>query len=708
MAECVARAHPSEVPGPDGGAPLKDHATLCVLAPGRVTETGINVTGKQDLVVTAAAGGAAVFDATDEVSGRLKWEPHPEREGVLSSSLLELESSGEIGDMQPSAWVIDGVNIVASDDYMTINQPCFEYDARQGEDAMPRPFSCKYADRYFNAAAVGFEGSTDIPEDFTPPRHWMQNDPPMLHVKADAGAVPHVRVLNQTRSVAFTASEGSPARRVEFRGLHFLGSMVKLRGPADGRVSSLLAVAGCRFLFNQGKIELESTKKRGRGAGDPVLFTDNVVEFGQSAVWYVASGAEVKRNLMVGNALGADKPYYVFHAIAHSDNLEDNTALYEGANGGHLAFAEGYRARNNLWVGTSFLSNWHDNAVHHVFTGSQTNLVVEDSWFLGPSKVKSIRLDTAKSTTEPGRHSTMRGNVFLGHEPLTIKGDEHIFEHNTGDKATMVEAWASLGNQNNKTWFRYNAVETWGTRGSTSAAGPGYAALNACTNLPVCNSQIVDPDGNLKAAADPEWATSQFQPGGPKQIFASAGGLVSGICGLLKQCFREEAGETGLQWTNEWLAQFYLLSGGSMTPEQARVLSYAQIRELDFTPSGDELSIACDAGADCSGTGQVEGGFGDAAKLPEKRADYVGAYRKGSAPKVPGCFPGCRRPPFPIPASEQGAGPPPPGGAGGKEAAAKKAAAKKAAGTDSGAGAAAGGRGALLGAAALLLLLLVE
>ena len=399
----------------------------------------------------------------------------------------------------------------------------------------------------------------------------------------------------------------------------------------------------------------------------------------------------------------------VFHAIAHSDNLEDNTALYEGANGGHLAFAEGYQARNNLWVGTSFLSNWHDNAVHHVFTGSQTNLVVEDSWFLGPSKVKSIRLDTAKSTTEPGRHSTMRGNVFLGHEPLTIKGDEHIFEHNTGDKSTMVEAWASLGGQNNKTWFRYNAVETWGTRGSTlpGGAGPGYAALNACTNLPVCNAQILDPDGNPKAAADPEWATSQFTPDGPKQIFASAGGLVSGICGLLKRCFREEAGETGLQWTNEWLAQWSLLNSGTMTPEQARVLSYAQIRQLDFTPSGDELSIVCGPGVDCSGTGQVEGGFGDAA-MWYTSADYVGAYRKGSAPKVPGCFPGCRRPPFPIPASEQGADPPPApapspgGGAGGKE----EAAAKKA-GTDSGAGAAAGGRGALLGAAALLLLLLL-
>ena len=225
--------------------------------------------------------------------------------------LLELESSGDIGDMRPSAWVINGVNIVASDDYMTINQPCFEFDARQGEDAMPRPFSCKYADRYFNAATdAGFHGSAEIPEDFTPPRYWHQNDPPMLHVKADAGAVPHVRILNETRAVAFTASEGSPARRVEFRGLHFLGSTVKLRGPADGGVSSNLAVAGCRFLFNQGKIELESTKKRGRGAADPVLFTDNVVEFGQSAVWYVASGAHVKRNLMVGNALGADRPYY--------------------------------------------------------------------------------------------------------------------------------------------------------------------------------------------------------------------------------------------------------------------------------------------------------------------------------------------------------------------------------------------------------------
>ena len=32
----------------------------------------------------------------------------------------------------------------------------------------------------------------------------------------------------------------------------------------------------------------------------------------------------------------------------------------------------------------------------------------------------------------------MRKNVFLGLEPLTVKGDEHVFEHNTGDRSTMV------------------------------------------------------------------------------------------------------------------------------------------------------------------------------------------------------------------------------------------------------------------------------
>ncbi len=122
-----------------------------------------------------------------------------------------------------------------------------------------------------------------------------------------------------------------------------------------------------------------------------------------------------------------ERPYYSFYATSQADNLINNTLLYEGATGSHLSFSHSNHAIRNLFVGTGFLSKWHDNAVFHAFTSSQTDLVISGNWMLGPSKVKSIRLDTAKSTTEPGTHTTMRNNVFLGHEPLTVKGDEHIF-----------------------------------------------------------------------------------------------------------------------------------------------------------------------------------------------------------------------------------------------------------------------------------------
>ena len=109
-----------------------------------------------------------------------------------------------------------------------------------------------------------------------------------------------------------------------------------------------------------------------------------ILEFGESNLFYVSSGAKIERNLLVGNALtGETRPYYSFHANSQADNLNDNTILYDGCTGGHLSWSHSNQAHRNLWVGLSFLSKWHDNAVFHAFVGSQTDLVIQDNWVRG-------------------------------------------------------------------------------------------------------------------------------------------------------------------------------------------------------------------------------------------------------------------------------------------------------------------------------------
>ncbi len=97
--------------------------------------------------------------------------------------------------------------------------------------------------------------------------------------------------------------------RVTLKSLHFLGTTVSLKGPTEGtKVSTTLAISGCRFLYNPLAIELETTKRRGRGAADPVLILSNVIEFGEKAVSYVASGARIEHNMLVGNGYAVSLP----------------------------------------------------------------------------------------------------------------------------------------------------------------------------------------------------------------------------------------------------------------------------------------------------------------------------------------------------------------------------------------------------------------
>jgi len=222
----------------------------------------------------------------------------------------------------------------------------------------------------------------------------------------------------------------------------------------------------------------------------------------------------------------------------------------------------------------------------------------------------------------------MRFNVFLGHDKMTFKGDKHLVEHNTGDRLNMVEAWGAIDDHNTQTWSRYNAVPDFASRGSTSANGavPGFASLNACSNLLKCNP------GNSSL---PRWAAAQFQLGGPKQLGPD-------ICSELVACHPKK--------TNTYEAQRSSLD--STQPSKAeQPLKHREVRELDFHPSPSSTALVLKCGDDtgCTGDGLVQG-FGSEGQ-PQGWSQYIGTYRPGGGePWVPGCWKtGCRRVVFPVP-----------------------------------------------------------
>jgi len=156
----------------------------------------------------------------------------------------------------------------------------------------------------------------------------------------------------------------------------------------------------------------------------------------------------------------------------------------------------------------------------------------------------------------------IRNNVFFGHDRLTLKGDEHIFEHNTGDRMNLVAAWGAITNHNANTWARYNAVPDFISRGSSASGGavPGHTSLNACSDISKCNPA----NDSL-----PLWAARQFWVGGPHEI-------QSEMCSLLRSCHPKGS----LNIYEQQKANLNLLQ-----PSLVQPLSHAKVRALDFRPA---------------------------------------------------------------------------------------------------------------------------
>merc|ERR1719210_2805450 len=513
---CVARAGVTR----DDSAPV----TRCVLAAGRYTELPIDLSGRHRLIIEPAANtseGAVVFDGTDSLP--LQWTPHTRLGEVFTSDVL-----GVVPRLE--ALVVGGAALQRATDFQTAVQPCLGYHGAIGDNAVPQPFSCADAEEHFATPynginGLGSEAERSLRKELALPAFWFDAHG-KLHVAPGHGNnVPEVRLKNVTRHVAFTMDGGKNSERVWLKGLHFFGSTISLLQPASSsQYHSDIHVMHCRFMYHPAAVHVSTTSRGGRGAGRRIEVIGNILEFGEGTLSYKASAAVVSGNLLVGNSL-ANRGDFSVKSISLHDTLVDNTMLYNGDHGGHWGWARGNVARRNLWLGQSYLSTWHDSAVHHVQIGAQTGFVCEDSWILGPSNIKSIRLDTSNTATEPGRHSTIRNNVFFGHDRLTLKGDEQIFEHNTGDRMNIVAAWGAIPNHNANTWARYNAVPDFISRGSSAPGGaaPGHASLNACSDLSKCNPA----NDSL-----PVWAAMQFWAGGPHEIEGD-------LCSLLGSCHPE-------------------------------------------------------------------------------------------------------------------------------------------------------------------------
>ena len=69
-------------------------------------------------------------------------------------------------------------------------------------------------------------------------------------------------------------------------------------------------------------------------------------------------------------------------------------------------------------------------------------------------------------------HTTIRSNVFFGFsQGLTVKGNEHSVEHNTGEMLDVCTKWAAGRNFNSHSSVRYNAVRKMTSRGGSTLPG---------------------------------------------------------------------------------------------------------------------------------------------------------------------------------------------------------------------------------------------
>jgi len=467
-----------------------------------------------------------------------------------------------------------------------------------------------------DAVAVYERGET-LDEDRNVPWFWVDERKGEVHVDTSkAPSTYPIRVKNATRRDVLSIDDG--CHRIHVRDLYFYGTSCCGAGPAYNSLQSTdLRLTRSRFLYAPvDGIRLKSTKQTKRGGTPYVKFENNTAEFGEGALYYKGTGARILGNYFAFNSF-EQRTAYTLNNMAQRSVVAHNTLLYNGDKAGHYSWARGNIHHHNLVIGQDFLGPQFDAAVFHALTGAQEGLVIEYNWVLGPSLVSFARLDTAQSTQpdEAGRYTTIKHNVHMG-LGMTTKGYNHTIEHNTGSRFLQVESWASIDDHNLYTVARYNAHSEVKSRGSTLEfdAIPGYASLNLCGDLVVCNPR--------NHTAPPE-LTRQLLPltdGVQEELINGAWPAVdtSGV-GEGEDSFNE----AGVIDGDDLLGLFEPHEIGTPTAEA-----------MDFRPKADgKLVWSC---SDCAGDGGTYN-YVDQKPSWTDFDDYAGAYSVDDELWVPGC-----------------------------------------------------------------------
>ena len=467
--------------------------TRCQLEAGRYTEVVKAVDGLRAVTIEPAddsAEGAVVFDGTDALTAeQLDFSPVEGRENLLVSAPLE-------GVTRRGQLVVDGraVQCLDQNQHAIKRTPCFLFDpaADAARDSAMNakleevqadveslanrgwatPFALADAESFF----LGDEG--DAMRSTEGVAWWFDEASQQLYVDTDrlgdAESI-SIRAKNAARAELAVALRNKNSH-VTLRNLKFLGASCCGAGPTKWNEKSTdLRLVGNHFLYAPRRVRMFSSPRRSRGGGAFVEVRDNTIAFAEDgALEYYATPAKITRNVFLFNTLSGWSPNRkanksTVQSLGHNDVITDNSFLYNGEAGGVVAWARGYTVARNLFLGQSYLSRWKDAACIHAQIGGQFDARFNDNWFLGPSNVRGIRLDTSKGATNPGRFTTAKRNVFwvsTGSD-MTVKGNDHTIAHNTGKEMNVVWSWGAIKDHNSRTETAYNALQKLFTRGSS-------------------------------------------------------------------------------------------------------------------------------------------------------------------------------------------------------------------------------------------------
>ncbi len=518
--------------------------TKCLLSAGRYAENfPIEIPAQtKNLIVEPASyhnyGGSpfqragdygVVFDGTDDITDELTFTEGAQALGgdILIKSEIPSGKASKVSEV-----IVDDEAMQCADEYATAEQPCvwfmacpYQPGAGSGSACSQRRLASdgKFTDWghvYGQKEAEAFFEFSGTPGTFEalaettaqPPHFYVhQNAGGKLNLAvarkgfrafAETYSKPTVRVKNSARKNAFDVH--APTHHVHMRGLHFFGTSIKTTF-CDSCGKEYLwdfRVTDSRFVYLPQEINMKTTTRAARGAGQRLHFVNNTVLFGGGGTLsYKASKAQIIGNYIAWNSFERrrDDLFFTVKSLGYRDDIRWNSVFYNGEGGGFYQWARGFQCTHNFFLGQGYLGPWKDSASFHLVISAQNKTDVSHNWMFGPSNIKSIRFDTSKTAEVGGRDGRVSHNIQWGTEPLTIKGNEHTIVHNTMDNFNIVWSWGAINDHNTRSTVEHNAADTGAARGSTNAGAFPKGKNNLCANNKgntICNPENAAADKN--------------------------------------------------------------------------------------------------------------------------------------------------------------------------------------------------------------------